>query len=74
RDMVKKEGIAPEQAVQIVTSNVARVLKLPQKGQVAAGMDADFTIVDEDFRLRHVWARGQHMVADGQVIVRGTFE
>ncbi len=74
RDMVKKEGIAPDQAVRIVTSNVARVLKLPRKGQVAAGMDADFTLVDEDFRLRHVWARGQHMVADGQVIVRGTFE
>ena len=74
RDMVLKEGIAPELALQIVTSNPARVLKLKQKGHVAAGLDADFTVVDAGFGLQHVWARGQHMVKDGRAIVFGTFE
>ena len=74
RDMILQEKIAPEVAVQIVTSNVARILKLSQKGHAAAGFDADFTVVDKDFRLRHVWARGQHMVKDGAPIVFGTFE
>ena len=74
RDMVKLEKIAPEIAVQIVTSNVARVLKLTNKGAVAVGLDADFTIVDQDFSLQHVWARGQHMVENGKAIVFGTFE
>lgn len=74
RDMVKLERIAPEIAVQIVTSNVARVLKLTNKGSVAVGLDADFTIVDQEFSLQHVWARGQHMVENGRAIVFGTFE
>lgn len=74
RDMVKLERIAPEIAVQIVTSNVARVLKLTNKGAVAVGLDADFTIVDQEFSLQHVWARGQHMVENGKAIVFGTFE
>ncbi len=74
RDMILQDHIAPELALQIVTSNVARVLKLSQKGHVAAGYDADFTVVDKEFKLQHVWARGQHMVKDGTPIVLGTFE
>lgn len=74
RDMVKVEGIETADAVQVVTLNVAKVLKLSAKGQVAAGLDADFTVVDNDFKLSHVWARGQHMVENGKAIVKGTFE
>lgn len=72
--MVQEEGIALSDAVQVVTLNVARALKLAHKGKVAAGCDADFTVVDGDFKLCHVWARGQHMVEGGQAIVKGTFE
>ncbi len=74
RDMVQQENIKAQDAVCVVTANVAKALKLSQKGNVAAGLDADFTVVDKDFKLCHVWARGQHMVKDGEAIVKGTFE
>lgn len=73
-DMVKVEGIAVEKAIQIVTSNVARVLKLANKGVVASGLDADFTVVDADFILQDVWAQGCQMVQNGKPLVLGTFE
>lgn len=75
RDMIQNEGIPAEQAVQIVTSNVAKALKLwPQKGCIAVSSDADIIAVDESYTLRHVWAKGRRMVADGQALVKGTFE
>lgn len=73
-DMVKVEKIAPSTAIRLVTSNIARVLKLNQKGLVKEQMDADFTVVDKDFHLKHVWAKGQQMVKDNKAIVLGTFE
>lgn len=74
RDMIRDEGIDPSVAIGFVTSNVARVLKLSTKGHVEAGFDADFVVVDGDFKLNQVWARGQEMVKDGAPIVFGTFE
>lgn len=75
RDMVKKEGIAFETAVQVVTSNVAKALKIwPQKGCVTVGADADFAVLDDEMKLQHVFAKGRQMVQDGKAIVHGTFE
>lgn len=75
RDMVTQEGIPASEAILPVTATVANVLKIwPQKGCVAAGSDADFTIVNDDFALQHVWAKGRHMVENGKAIVVGTFE
>lgn len=75
RDMIKQEGIKASDAIRPVTSNVAKILKLwPQKGCVAVGSAADLTIVNADFELQHVWAKGQHMVENGKAIIVGTFE
>jgi len=75
RDMVTIEGIALSDAVQVITTNVAKILKIwPQKGCIQVGSDADFTIIDDKFVLQHVWAKGQHMVNAGEAIVLGTFE
>ena len=57
-----------------LTSNVARLLRLPGKGRVAEGFDADLVCFDEDHRVRHVMAGGRWMVQDGSPFVRGTFE
>lgn len=75
RDMVQKENIPIEQAIQIPSTNVAKALHIyPNKGHLAAESDADFIVIDKDFNLKHVWARGQQMVKDGVAIVKGTFE
>ena len=74
-DMVQQEQIPLSDAIQVLSTNVAKALKLyPQKGCIAAGSDADFLLIDQDFTLTDVWARGQHMVENSQARVKGTFE
>ena len=57
-----------------MTCNVAGLLRLPGKGRVEAGADADLLCLDESFDVRHVMAGGRWMVQDGVPLVRGTFE
>ncbi|HHW56722.1 MAG TPA: beta-aspartyl-peptidase [Clostridia bacterium] len=74
-DLVLKEGIKLADAIQVVTSNVAKVLKLwPRKGCIKVGSDADFVVLTPDIELYQVWARGKLMVNNGEPIIFGTFE
>ena len=63
-----------ETAVALVTRNVARVLKLGNKGRVQQGLDADLMLTDERFQIQHVFARGSQVVRNGKPMVFGTFE
>jgi len=74
RDAMVQEKVPIEVAVAIVTKNVARVLKLGDKGQVKPGLDADLLLTDSEYRIRHVYAKGQCMVQNGEPVVFGTFE
>lgn len=56
------------------TSNVARILRLQNKGSIAPGMDADLVVLGDDHLPAHVMARGVWHVRDKQVVVKGTFE
>lgn len=72
---IVKEGTLPlEQAVRLITSNVADNLKLPGKGHLAPEMDADIVIMDDDYQIVDVYAKGQLMVKDAKPVVFGTFE
>lgn len=75
RDAILEEGIPLEQAIQVITSNPAQVLKLPHKGAIQKGKDADFVMLDrETLDIRTVIAKGQIMVEQGVPVVKGTFE
>lgn len=75
RDAVLNEKVPLEQAIQVITSNPAQVLKLPQKGNIQKGKDADLVILDkETLTIQTVIAKGQIMVAQGSPLVKGTFE
>jgi len=74
RDCVLEEDLPLEKALQPVTSNVADILKLQGKGRVAPGKDADLLLVDKDFRIVHLCARGKMMVKDGKMLRKGTYE
>jgi beta-aspartyl-dipeptidase (metallo-type) len=63
-----------EQVLPPFTSNVARLLRLPRKGRLAAGMDADLAVLDEAGRPADVMALGRWHVTDRIPVVRGTFE
>jgi beta-aspartyl-dipeptidase (metallo-type) len=63
-----------ERVLPAFTSNVARVLLLSGKGQIAVGADADLVFLDEDGSVRDVMARGAWHVESGRPLIRGTFE
>ena len=63
-----------ERVLPAFTSNVARVLRLPHKGHIAPGADADLVTLNPDTTVRDVMAGGAWLVRDGRAVVRGTFE
>lgn len=63
-----------EQVLPPFTSNVAAVLRLPGKGRIAVGADADLLALDDAGEVVDVMARGVWHVRDGIPLLRGTFE
>ncbi|SFH30446.1 beta-aspartyl-peptidase [Modicisalibacter xianhensis] len=55
-----REGVLPlETALGLISGNVARVLGLQaHKGRLAAGLDADITLLDDDFQPRQTYVAG----------------
>jgi len=69
RDVLLEGQIAIEQAIRVITSNVADNLALHSKGRIREGLDADLVTVDKkDFHICHVFAKGQVMVEEGKVV------
>nr|WP_298849340.1 amidohydrolase family protein [uncultured Ruegeria sp.] len=71
---ITNNGMTLSDALAPFTSNVADLLKLQRKGRMIAGMDADLVVLDENLAVRHVMARGEWHVRDGQVVRRGMYE
>lgn len=70
-----KEGVPLEKALKVVTSNVADVLKLNQKGRIGSGKDADILLINkETLKINSVIARGNLMIENNKVLIKGTFE
>jgi beta-aspartyl-dipeptidase (metallo-type) len=67
-------GVPLEQALPPFTINPAALLRLPRKGVVAPGADADLVVLDARGRPHHVMARGRWHVWGGHAVQRGTFE
>ncbi len=67
-------GTPIEDVLPTITSNVANLLKLHTKGQLKRGMDADLVVLDDQYRVNNVMARGRWHVQDGQACVFGTYE
>lgn len=64
-----------EEVIALFTSNVANVLTLHHKGHIEEHYDADILIVDpKKKQIKDVFAKGQHMLSDYQMIRKGMFE
>lgn len=75
RGMVLRCGMPLDQALQFVTVNVAKALRLyPRKGTVAAGSDADLVLLGENLEIEGVFALGKPMMLGGKLLAKGTFE
>ncbi|WP_087035699.1 beta-aspartyl-peptidase [Thermococcus litoralis] len=74
-DMIKIEKISIENAVRITSTNIAKHLKLFQKGEIQPGKDADLIVLDKDtLKIKYVIAKGEILVREGNPVKFGTFE
>lgn len=65
---------ALETVLPAFTANPAELLRLPGKGRIAPGCDADLVVLDEAHRARDVMARGIWHRREGVQLRRGLFE
>jgi beta-aspartyl-dipeptidase (metallo-type) len=63
-----------ERVLPAFTTNPARVLRLPGKGRLTVGADADLVVLDAAGGVQEVMARGRWHVLEGRPVVRGMFE
>ena len=63
-----------ERVLPAFTANPARLLLLPRKGRLAAGLDADLVVLDAGGSVRDVMARGRWHVREAQPLILGMFE
>ncbi|UZQ83795.1 beta-aspartyl-peptidase [Thermoanaerobacter sp. RKWS2] len=64
------EGILPiEQAIKIITENVAKVLNLyPNKGCIKEKSDGDIVVLDSNLNIHSVIAKGVFMIKDKKIV------
>lgn len=58
RDAVIEESIPLENALYVATCNPANILKLPKKGYIRQGYDADILLMDQKFSIHYLMANG----------------
>jgi len=75
KDAILNEGIPIEEALKVITSNPARILKLQNKGQINEGYDADLVFLNKKtLEIETVISKGRVMLQNGELLVKGTFE
>jgi beta-aspartyl-dipeptidase (metallo-type) len=67
-------GLALETVLPVFTSNWARLLRLPDKGRIAVGADADLCVLDDRHHIADVLCAGRWHVRKNQPLVLGSFE
>jgi beta-aspartyl-dipeptidase (metallo-type) len=67
-------GLELSHFLPVFTRSVADLLRLPHKGRVAVGADADLVAWTPAGQVSAVMARGQWLVRDGRPVVWGRFE
>ena len=72
--LVKEAGLPLEQALQLITVNPARNMKLPRKGKIKEGYDADLCFLDENLNLTDVFAKGEQMMENTEIVKKGRYE
>jgi len=74
-DIIKKEKMSVEDAIRITSTNIAKHLKLDQKGEIKEGKDADLILLDKNtLKIKHVIAKGKIMMENEIIMKFGTFE
>ena len=70
-----KGGFPLGDVLKMVTSNPAKRAGIYQsKGSIEEGKDADLLILSSELKIESVVAKGQKMIQQDEVLVKGTFE
>ncbi|MFP4557540.1 MAG: beta-aspartyl-peptidase [Bacteroidales bacterium] len=73
-DAILNEGVPLEDALRVLTSNPATVLKLKTKGRLEVGMDADMLLLDSEHKIHSTIAMGQILMFDYKILKKGVYE
>jgi len=68
------QGQGLEQTLPACTSNVADLMRLPGKGRIAVGQDADLLVLDDQFLVHGLMANGRWHIQDGAQVIMGSYE
>lgn len=73
KHLIQVETMGITDALSLVTTNVSEALELHEsKGRLRAGFDADILLMDSDFNLDTVIARGRFLMQKGELRVSDT--
>ena len=74
-EIIKEEKMPIEDAIRVTSTNIAKHLKLNQKGEVKTGKDADLIVLKKNtLQIKHVIAKGKIMMENEQIIRFGISE
>jgi beta-aspartyl-dipeptidase (metallo-type) len=71
--LLQEQILDPTEAVRLFSTNTADFYKLEHKGEIKAGNDADLVFLDDSWNLAGSIAKGQKMMWEGELCVKGTF-
>lgn len=74
RDSVLIQEVKFQDALKVITSNVADHILLNHKGRISPDMDGDIVIMDSELNITEVICKGKLMVSQGELLKKGTFE
>lgn len=69
-----KQGVSLAQILPMFTSNVAKLLRFPNKGRIAIDCDADLIVLNEKNEISDVMVLGTWHKRNHQMCIKGTFE
>jgi beta-aspartyl-dipeptidase (metallo-type) len=73
QSLLRRGILGLDQAAALFAANPAAVYKLPGKGVLEPGADADLVLLDDALDLTDVVARGRLLMRERRLLVRGTF-
>lgn len=71
--LIQEEILSIPETSRLFSTNTAEYYKLAGKGEIKVGKDADFVMLDDNWDLTALIAKGQKMMWGGELLAKGTF-